>query len=556
MWTFDGKNGTLSIDAGRFSADNGVITLVLSDRTVRSDAISFTAGVGNEFVGVLDSGLAMVLTLKEPGVLACRISNDAPGDVKVRSLSIEFAPGDFNTLLAARQCRHMVHPFNMLHPEVKPVHMPSDWFEVNAPSGLMTVWQDDPSGQALLMGAVPPFGDGLTSFTNVHAELHMEGHFGIRIDSDIQRRLTTGDTCVLSPLVVLAGDDTIELMEQYGQQIARRNPRPLRPRAYGWNSWDYHARAVTQEDMDTAVEVCRREFGDAVDSIVIDDGWQCAWGTWQANWKFPDGIEAFCRRVKQAGYRPGLWTAPLMMDYFTPLYRQHPDWAAGNADGAVYIWPHGTMVQLDISHPGVAEHLSDVYRTLRQQGVEYFKVDFTQEVLVAERFHDDRVSRANLIRRVFEIIRDAVGDDAYILSCGAPYEAVIGLADGYRSAADIHNYFSHIRHNVLSCMGRWWMQGHVGNVDADFAMVRCGETTDDPWLNRRVPVSPRKYQQYWNDGAEMNLDEAQAAVSGDLPYRRRCVLQRCAGQAPEQWSGCAQASGAVGGCPGPAAELV
>ncbi|OAS15622.1 hypothetical protein [Paenibacillus oryzisoli] len=149
---------------------------------------------------------------------------------------------------------------------------------------------------------------------------------------------------------------------------------------------------------------------------------------------------------------------------------------------------------------------------MRQAGFTYFKCDFTQMLLGASRFSRDDITPAGMLRELFHLIRDTIGEDAYLLACGAPYETVIGIADSHRTTGDIHHYWSHIRQNIRSMFARWWMQGTVGNTDPDFAIVRCDCTTDDLLLSRRLPKKPWHSGANWYAGREMNLAEAQTLL--------------------------------------------
>ncbi|WJH36882.1 EamA family transporter [Paenibacillus sp. CC-CFT747] len=248
--------------------------------------------------------------------------------------------------------------------------------------------------------------------------------------------------------------------------------------------------------------------------IVIDEGYERQWGIWEAGWKFEEGLSAVCDQIRSSGYEPGIWTAPLMVNVYTPLYREHPDWFAGDEQGNVYLedTAYGVMAQLDITQPEVETHIRQTYEHLSSAGFTYFKCDFAQLLLGASTFYRNDMSHAGMIRRLFEVIRETIGAESYLLACGAPYEAVIGVADAHRTTGDIHNYWSHIRQNIRSMFGRGWMQGSIGNTDPDTAIVRCKETTDDKQLNRRSKRKPWSAGANWTSGRKMSLTEAKTLL--------------------------------------------
>jgi hypothetical protein len=510
VFTFTESTGHLGLNGGFFSSDGGKLIVKLADAACQSDRLGFVSS-GHSQYKAIGNDLEVLLTLHEEGTIDIQVKNISSRQLRVEDIAIEFPPSTFSPSLQAREYRHLIHSrdFETLC-HVKAVHLQTPWTEANPESGMVTVYSHVETGNALLIGTLPPFGSGFGHISTIHKQLHMEGTFGIKIRFDFQQSLDPGSELRTSPVVCLEGVGGEELLEKYADLIRSRLARPKKPLATGWNSWDYYAGAITRTDMDENLAAVKKNFGDKVKYIVIDEGWECMWGVWQPNWKFSEGLEDFCRHVRASGHAPGIWTAPLMVNYYTPLYRNHPDWFVSRADGNVHLvnLSYGTMAQLDITHPEVRDHLRQVYTNLRQCGFEYFKVDFTQMILDAERFHDPRVGRAEVIRSVFKLIRECIGEECYLLACGAPYESVIGIVDACRTSADIHNHWGMIVQNIHCIFGRWWMQGSIGNTDPDFLIVRNSETTDDRQLNRRIPVIPRARSMHWTDGAEMNLEES------------------------------------------------
>jgi hypothetical protein len=199
---------------------------------------------------------------------------------------------------------------------------------------------------------------------------------------------------------------------------------------------------------------------------------------------------------------------------YTPLFRDNPTWFVSDEEGNPYSHSsgYGSMVILDMTKPEVQQHIRGVFTALRQAGFTYFKCDFTQLLLGASRFFRDDLSHAGQLRELFRLIRESIGEDAYLLACGAPFESVIGIADAHRTTGDVHHYWSHIRQNIRTMQARWWMQGAVGNTDPDFVIVRCESTTDDTKLSRRLPKKPWKRGGNFYAGREMNLEEAKTLL--------------------------------------------
>jgi len=93
------------------------------------------------------------------------------------------------------------------------------------------------------------------------------------------------------------------------------------------------------------------------------------------------------------------------------------------------------LVGLDLTHPGVREHLAEELARLRGLGIGYLKLDFLYGGAIPGRRHDD-VSEVEAYRRGLALVRDAVGPDVYLLGCGAPILPSVGLVDAMRVSPD------------------------------------------------------------------------------------------------------------------------
>ena len=496
----------LSISGSAFSAEGGRIVVKLKEALYGPDDMEWVDSEGGGISA--DCGLIHIKMFSDDADALClTLVNRSERSISVEDISIEFPAASFTSLHPARDYRHLLHDGSLFPLSgVKSVHSAAPWAGEKQESGMVTVYSHKETKDALLIGSLPPFGSGYSVITTLHDSQHREGAFGVRIRFDFRQKLVPAASLKTSPLVMLGGGDGNALLEEYGKMMHSRISRPGKQNAVGWNSWDYYAGAVTEKDMEENAAVCRDTFGDKVQYMVIDEGWERMWGVWQTNWKFPEGLADHCRMVREAGYTPGIWTAPLMVCVYTSLYRDNPDWFVRDSSGNAHlrVVSYGTMAQLDITHPEVQDHLRGLFASLKEAGFAYFKCDFTQMVLDAEQFHDPTVGRADILRMLFTLIRETIGDESYLLACLAPFESVIGIADSFRITVDVHSYWSNIVRNCRVLFSRWWMSGTIGNVDPDFAIVRCSETTDDIQLNR-LSMSP--------GSAHMTLEEAKVLAA-------------------------------------------
>ena len=266
----------------------------------------------------------------------------------------------------------------------------------------------------------------------------------------------------------------------------------------GWCSWYYYFSKVKLSDVIENMDWIRTRAATDDDFkkiryIQLDDGYQSALGDWLVpNEKFPGGVKRFAGEAKARGFLPALWVGPFMAEENSALLREHPDWMIHGADGKViypFNWREGHKVAvLDGTHPGVLAHLEELFRTLRNLGIEYVKLDFC--MLGAASFggilHDPAATRAQALRRAYEAIRRGFGDDGFILACTTPFGPAVGIADAMRSSTDITPYWEpdHAFHdeaptvpNVCrNVIGHNYMNGKLWINDPDTLIVRDDST--------------------------------------------------------------------------------
>ena len=467
-----------------------------------------------------------ILTVAEapPGTVTLTIRNTGDEDAYLdRVVFGRWEPGVFGNELTCASFRELVHGGSFQQPAcgVKPVGGQTLQLKHICNSSMFTVYQDN-DGSGLLLGALPPQGGSFTTVTTLHSHRHLDGHFGFEISHEFRCKVEPGGEVRAWPITALGGDGGPELMSEYGDRwFAGLGSPDLKAPVVGWNSWDYYSGAVDGAAMDENMGQASLLFPDAVVVFCIDEGWEEQWGRWQPNAKFDHDLSGFCRSATDRGLCPGIWTSPMLVNTYTPLYLEHPEWFARDESGDIRgdLYAYGPMAYLDPTIPEVLDWLRTLYGDLRRQGFEYFKVDFVHCILKAHRFRDPRVPLNELIRRVFAVIREAVGPEAYVLSCGSPYESVVGLVDSVRTTGDIHVYWSHVLRNAHNLCTRWWMSRRLWNCDPDFLVVRGPETAKPPF-GKVSPVKPLDVEQGWLAGREFNAAEARvwallAYLNGD-----------------------------------------
>ena len=330
-------------------------------------------------------------------------------------------------------------------------------------------------GQVLLLGSL-----GL----DAHVALH---------GNDLMGAYDAGS----GPWFVAHGDEKAVFSKYAAELGIRLGGAPKKPVLRVWCSWYGVYTAIDESLLSTA----SRELGDLpFDVLQVDDGWQMAVGDWEANPKFPSGMEALARTIRSGGRRAGLWLAPLIAVQSSRLFRTHRDWflrdRGGQLASAGFNWGE-QLYALDTTHPEVIEWLARLMRQVRVWGFDYIKLDFLYAGALPGQRHAD-IPREAAYREGLKVLRETMGDDAYFVACGAPIIPSLGLCDALRVGPDVapswesqwdavllHNpAIPGARNAIRTTLHRLWLQPLV-QPDPDvvyFRSVECHLTPEQKTL--------------------------------------------------------------------------
>ena len=320
--------------------------------------------------------------------------------------------------------------------------------------------------------------------------------------------MAPGQCVELPPLRIDLTRPPREALEEAAAQGPVRKAITDPRSACNWNTFDYYFMSMDLDDiLENADFIAKTPWlRKHVKAIVVDGGWEHAWGEWAAaEHRFPGGLKRLASEIADRGLVPGIWTAPFLAK---PLRSRLAAWRgdlmARDEKGNMASFSSHSV--LDPTHPEVREITEKLFRDLSDAGFRLFKVDYLDGVLEGRRFHDPRATPAAALRRGMEAIRRGVGPDAIILGCSGPHEAMTGLVDLNRVGDDIHNMWSHVQVCGRTVAWRWWMNGRWWWNDPDMLVVRGPETSD-----HRTLVSwdrtPYKFGGFLT-GEEFSADEA------------------------------------------------
>ncbi len=306
--------------------------------------------------------------------------------------------------------------------------------------------------------------------------------------------LAAGEELTLDEIRLVFEASPFEAHRSYAREVAAANAPAWLPDApaTGWSTWYVFYEDVDEEDVRRNLDflAARREAGaPTVDVIQVDDGWQRVWGDWRAGDDFPSGMAALAADITAAGFRPGLWMAPLYVDRSTDTWQQNPDWWVRDDDGTQRSFNNfgtGDYAILDVTHPDAAGWLAAQIRDRVAEGWPYLKLDFLYAG-AEEGVRAVPMTGMQAYRRAMAIIVDAAGPDTELLASGAPVLPTVGWFHAFRTGADIA--FGHdpdprrefLRWQTRCTAARSWMNGVWWWNDADAILLREPYTAAEAW---------------------------------------------------------------------------
>jgi alpha-galactosidase len=284
----------------------------------------------------------------------------------------------------------------------------------------------------------------------------------------------------------------------------------------GWCSWYQYFHAVTEGDVRANLA---RAGHWPFEVFQVDDGFQAAIGDWlTTNARFPSQLHELADAIRTEGLTPGIWIAPFLAAPDSSVARAHPEWLATHRPsgrpliGMVNDGWGGPVPTLDTTRPEVLEHLEATARSLVAAGFPYLKLDFTYAPSIDGGYADPGRTPAQRVRAGFEAVRRGAGDDAFLLGCGAPLGATVGIVDGMRIGPDV---------------APWWHPqpdqptppGHTGGEPATVNAWR--NTLSRSFLHRRLWVNDPDCLMLRAEDTRLEPDQVRAwalavAVSGGM----------------------------------------
>ena len=252
----------------------------------------------------------------------------------------------------------------------------------------------------------------------------------------------------------------------------------------GWCSWYYYYQNISEDSILLNLNVAAKNLkSDGLEYIQIDDGYQIAAGDWNTNKKFPHGHRWLTDQIHAKHLLAGLWVAPFAVAESSSVYKEHHDWLLrGNGDSLKEFfandWWGGRIFALDPTKREVQTWLTRLFSTIvNEWGYDYVKIDFLYFAGEGGSYSQP-VSSTQAYQMGLKAIRLGVGQDKFILGCGAPLGSSVGYVDGMRIGNDVYAAWDGILPCVNAAAQRSFYHGTVWFDDPDCLVVRDPLTTD------------------------------------------------------------------------------
>ncbi|MEG0764644.1 MAG: alpha-galactosidase, partial [Pseudoflavonifractor sp.] len=294
-------------------------------------------------------------------------------------------------------------------------------------------------------------------------------------------------------------------------------------------SWYFYGREFYEEDLIENIEQMKARHV-PVDAFIIDNGWMDNFGDFNGNGKFPGGMAKMADIIGEAGFAPGLWTCPFLLMPHSKTFAAHPELAAKNRAGeySMFSYIECDCHVVDPTSPYCREYFEELYHKISAWGFRYHKMDFMRAPTVNDDivFHDRGYNRASAYRLGHQLLREAIGKDGYLLSCGGIYDsATIGLADSVRSGSDSVGSWTHpfagreggSKIQVKQAMMRNYLSRFY-NLDPDSLMLR---RRSEPFRKHASPIHDILSNGLFTDAEARTMVAKQYICGGSVDFSER-----------------------------------
>ncbi|MDD3927077.1 MAG: hypothetical protein PHT33_10530 [bacterium] len=282
--------------------------------------------------------------------------------------------------------------------------------------------------------------------------------------------LLPGGTTETEKFVFACGADPYHLLEDWADSVAAvYHPRFIRQPALGWGGGAWvrgNAGESTEEIAVGNVEAINKRlngFGFEYCWISIanlEGGNPGDWLSWNRG-NLPSGSEKLIEELSLRGFKLGLWCGPFYVSSALESLVEElkaKDALLKGTDGELLVvrpkWAHGDagklpperrpkLYALDPSHPDNLKFILKVFKAYRKWGVRYYMLDFLEagagnisRFPYPEHYDRSKIAGPEVYTTFLQEIRQAAGEDTFILGSTGPTVHNVGLMDAIRTGND------------------------------------------------------------------------------------------------------------------------
>ena len=314
----------------------------------------------------------------------------------------------------------------------------------------------------------------------------------------------------------------------------------------GWESWYNHYANINESlilaDLDALTKTENVISSGTFSSKIfqIDDGWEAALGDWEPHKdRFPNGLAPLSQKIEEAGFIPGLWIAPFIIDARSKTASAHPEWLLRNEKHELVIagynplWgKHGNFYCLDLSRDDVITYLDKLIDTIiNEWGIRYIKLDFMYAGMLYGLYETPTASYKIYNRAITTLTsrnKTNKGNSVAYLGCGIPFELSFKYTPLCRIGCDTYEHWTNKLARLLNWNGRneaylnlkdtlghaLWNNTIFSN-DPDVVFIRtknCSLTTEQKLLIAKVNTLFGNQFMYSDDPQQEGLTEHQISA--------------------------------------------
>jgi hypothetical protein len=294
-------------------------------------------------------------------------------------------------------------------------------------------------------------------------------------------------------------------LEAWADLVARRYDVRLRPQPDGYCTWysSPNGGASDEEHLAELAGFAAKELAPfGFRFVQIDDKWQegtrrngpaKVFCRHKPAGPYPGGMKQTADGVRALGLTAGLWFMPFAGDHLDPFFAYKQHWFVKRADGTPYEARWGGT-SLDMTCDDARQNLAGLVRRFSQDwGYKYFKMDglwtgTATELLYVNNdykpddigqavFHDPDVTPIEAYRSGLRLVRQAAGDDVFLLGCCVSqnmrsFGGAFGLVDAMRIGPDNGTSIQGLKRGPWHGSNRYFLHGRVWYNDPDPVYVR------------------------------------------------------------------------------------